>query len=53
MLEELHNVVALVTGIPTDRLFIFVTLVALGLVGYALHVVRLTVVKSLSTRGKD
>ena len=51
-MEILQNLVALVTAMPMDHLFIFVTLVALGLVGYVLHV-HLSVVKALSTKSKE
>lgn len=51
MLEILDKITVLLKEMPTDRILIFVLLVALGLVGYGLHV-HLNVVKSLSKGGE-
>jgi hypothetical protein len=51
MLEILDKISVLLREMPTDRVLIVVILVALGLVGYGLHV-HLNVVKSLS-RGRE
>ncbi|MDO9208258.1 MAG: hypothetical protein Q7T91_08385 [Sulfuricurvum sp.] len=52
LFKTLNGLTALVADMPMDRAYLIVVLAALGLAGYALYVVHLTVVKLLPARGK-